>query len=1140
MPGTEAQPELNRAQQEAVDHTGTPLIVLAGPGTGKTRVIVYRIARMIRDGVAPESIVAVTYTVKAAAQLRERLAGLVGGPAADRVNAHTFHGFGYRLIRRFPDYLGLPSTLRLIDSAQIRRLLRSLIREHDLFREHLALGRDSVIEQVLSAMDGLANHAVFPDAASRFCTDWARRLEHNLDKLDADALLAQRERHRTFEQASRLCALFREECRKRGWVTFDDLILLPIRLLRERPAAAAICRDDYRHWVVDEFQDVNLAQIELLRELCPPRQRGGPDLCVVGDDDQSIYEFRGADDQAFARFKGVWPGVRTIPLTENYRSEQDVIAAANAIMARAEHRFAPDKVVVRPESRRPALPAPGAGVECITLEGDYQSGEVIAAMILADRASAEPSGLPPRPWKSYAVIARAHTDLERIGSALLMEGIPVRLARGPSALNDRGVRDLINWIDLLANPGSSAAAAFAAQWILSRPPLNVPAQQLAELAHDYRAASSRARLEQREPPAFLDWMLERRGDDEHLGLAVRRLHALEADLRRVAVQGTAEEAVFEIIRRTDLAHAELLPGRERARRVAHLAEVLRFVRDRLDVLDPPANLRAFWSYYQDLSDEDRAFRGNAEDRIDGNGVDEDGPEIDAVALLTAHSSKGLEFDTVFVPRCRSPHGYPSTRVDDDAELPEGLVDRGGDERSLRERRIAEERRLFYVACTRAERRLICLAASRKNRTDSTDFFNELALDEPCRGFVGRLAADEVLENAAALGVKPTPRSVLDDTAVGITTDGDLRTRLIESARREARLAAAAALDQVDSPAATRDALTAAHGRLADAADRLAVASYTAEHAEAPAWAIERGGALATYAGRLAEVMQSQRGGADALAAIFRPLPPPLRLSYSAVLEYEMCPRCYYLRRVLRFPEPERAPQIIGTVAHAALSEFYKRLRAAEADGLFRPGLDELLAIGRSEFLRLLPVRAEADPEQLAQLEAQLRLTHERLVRPDDEVEQLEQTIHFGYTRGEHRHLFDAKIDRIDRLPSGGHRIVDYKTGKPRKSLTQPDKDDLQFGVYAIALRHHQNGLEGEPDPLEPPLGVAEYWLLATGERGAINLADLDYEKLKERIDSAIDGMLSGYFPRGKPGRGCWGLCEMMLGAEPAGPGSAGP
>src|SRR5688572_29586763 len=125
MTGTDAStaPGLNNSQQEAVAYAGGSLIVLAGPGTGKTRVIIHRIARLIDDGAPPESIVAVTYTVKAARQLRERLADLVGGPAADRVNAHTFHGFGYRLIRRFSDYLGLPATVRIIDSAQTRRLL---------------------------------------------------------------------------------------------------------------------------------------------------------------------------------------------------------------------------------------------------------------------------------------------------------------------------------------------------------------------------------------------------------------------------------------------------------------------------------------------------------------------------------------------------------------------------------------------------------------------------------------------------------------------------------------------------------------------------------------------------------------------------------------------------------------------------------------------------------------------------------------------------------------------------------------------------------------------------------------------------------------------------------------------------------
>jgi superfamily I DNA/RNA helicase/RecB family exonuclease len=1155
-PGTEA-PALNAAQRAAADHDAGPLIVLAGPGTGKTRVITHRVERLIRDGAPPESILAVTYTVKAARQLRERLAALVGPGAADRVQAHTFHGFGYRLILRFPDYLGLPGTLKLIDSAQSRRLLRSLIREHDLFTELLPAGRDTVIDEVEQTLCCLADHAVFPEQALAEAERWLERLREPSPaggaRGDPDEAAAERQKQARFSEIAGLYGLYRDQCTRRGWLTFNELILRPIELLGRRPAAAAIVRSEVRHVVVDEFQDVNAAQIELLRLLCPAREgRAAPDLCIVGDDDQSIYEFRGADDRAFARFARLWPRHETIPLSENYRSQRPIIDAANAIMARAEHRFAPDKAVELPGCRRNQPAADGAAVECITTDDNGQAGQVIAAMILADRA-----GAAPHPWRSYAVIARGHADLDRIASALHIEGIPVRRSRGSSALDDRGVMDVLHWVEMLAEPGSTLGAAYAAQWLLGRPPYLVPAPRLYDWASDYRAQASRWRIAGQEPESFTEWLAARaRGTpEEH---TVRRFVELEQELRRMALLATAERALFEIIRRSDVAHAEILPSRERARRVGHLAEMLRFVRARMDILDPPADLRAFWSYYQDLSEQERAFRGGHEDRVDGDDTPED-EQPDAVTLLTAHSAKGLEFDTVFIPRVRPGRGGFPSSGDDGIELPEGLLDRGEDRRTIRERRACEERRLFYVAATRAMRRLVLLAEKRKARTKNTDFFNEIALDEPCAGFAITRTAAEVLDEAARRGMRMAARSGIEDAGAGLEPaygTPEARRETLDRVRREARLAAAQALESVDRPGIPLEDLDRAAARAREAIDRVALAAQMAspDGAVIPGWVVQRGPELVRFGQELADRLRNEvEAEATGPAGLFRPLPAPLTLSYSWIDEYGRCPRCFYLRRVLKFPEPQEAPQVVGTAAHHALAEYFRRTRRAEAGEGPRPTLEVLLALAREEFLRVFPARSEADPEQLAQLAAQLRLAHERLIDPAHEVQEVEFMIRFPYRRGAQTHSFEAKIDRLDRLPppAHGHRIVDYKTGAPRKTLLEPAADDLQFGVYAMAVSHHQRGghdgeggeggegVEGgeagdEAALLRPAAGVAEYWVLASGQRGTLDLADMDYGKVKERIDTVIDGMLAGDFPAGKEGSGgCWGLCRAVAGGTDA-------
>lgn len=1119
--------QLNAEQRRAVEYDGGPLIVLAGPGTGKTRVIVHRIERLIKSGAEPESIVALTFTVKAASELRERLCGLVGQSAADRVNAHTIHGFGYRLLRRFGDRLGLPARPRILDSAQRRRLLRQLVRTHDLFARHAAAGRDALLPDLERCIDALRHSAIFPCDCEAFLKRPPAPQEG-----DEEARLAAAARRAHFEEVSRLYALFDAGCRERGLLAMEEMVLLPIVLLRDHEEVAAVCRDEFRHVVVDEFQDVNTGQIELLRQLCPPRRIGsagrGPDLCVVGDDDQSIYEFRGADDRAFGRFEAIWtldgaPPER-IALSVNYRSESPVVRIANAIMARAESRFAPDKVVELPPERATGPCTPGAGVEGIELDDDYQAGDVIAAMILADRA-APTGGGEPRRWSDYAVIARSHLDLDRAGAALGFEGIPVTRARPPSALDDRGVQDLLRWIELLVDP----TAWWAAQWILTRPPFSVPASEVGEWAVRHRAQRSRARAGaegEDDGGPVVDWLLARQGDDP----AVVRFGAIYAELRDIATRGSAHEAVFAIIRRADIVHAELLDARERAKRVGHLAEVLRFVQDRLPVLEPPADLASFWSYYQDLDESEQAFRAVGEEQIDGGA--EEGERPDAVTLLTAHSAKGLEFDTVFVPRIRPPHGYPSSRAGDEPDFPEGLIDRGG--RDAKARRLAEERRLFYVACTRAQRRLVLMAKRKKSRGKTVDFFEELTLDERDTPVTVR-TADEVLRRASELGVKLTSRSEIDEHAAGAADAREARRELLAAARREARLLAARALDEADRPDAGPEAIGAIAERLREAAQRIAVAARVEAAGEAPAWALAKDSpeALRTHAARLAELARRADERPDPLAGYFKPLTPPLRLSYSWIMDYESCPRCFYLRRIVQIPEPAGAPQIVGTVAHKALERFYKEWMAAEADSRATPGLARLVELGRRVFFEELPGRAEADAEQLRQVTEQLTLAFERLHDPLTEVQHAELRLTFPYTRAGVEHTFVANLDRVDLLPTSGNRIVDYKTGRAKDSLVSPKADDLQMGVYALALRAHQGlgGWTDTPDPedpaaREPARGVAEYWLLSTGQRGRIDLSALDYERITARINKAIDGMLAGEFPRG---RDCNGLCEAFGG-----------
>jgi DNA helicase-2/ATP-dependent DNA helicase PcrA len=1096
---TAGSESLNPRQRAAVDHDAGPLIVLAGPGTGKTRVITHRVERLIRSGIDPAHVLAVTFTVKAAEEMRRRLAALIDGSAADAVHAHTFHGFAHRVVTRFADLAGVASEPLLIDSAQRRRIARDVARRDEVFAAHAAEGLDLLVNEGLEYIHAFQHAGRFPEQVLGFAAEWAGRLDRNDAGLDADSLAAERARHARFAAFARLYTAFHDECRRRGQLTFEDLILLTIRLLRDQPMVAAICRDEYRHVVVDEFQDVNAGQIELLHHLCPPNRN--PDLCVVGDDDQSIYLFRGADDRAFEKFTRAWPGATTITLTESYRSQECILAAAAATISRASARFAPDKTVEHATTLRGTPPAPGAAVECVECEDDAgQFGQAVAAMIRTDRAAT-----PDRPWASYAVIATTHLDLTRVAAALAAEDIPFHVARQAAATDDPGVRDVLAWVELIANPD----ADHAIQRLLVRPPFSIPADRVHGWMISYHAQRSRLRAGEPRPDAtetFPGWLRVNHPDDP----GVSRFERLHEKIHAACAGESADRALMAIIRLTDVPHADLPPGRERARRVARLADLLRFAQTRSRLLDEPGDLRAFWDYFRDLDEKEREeLNGDEDERIDGADADSDAG--DSVSLLTAHKAKGLEFDTVFVVRVAPQHGFGHVR-EERFEPPAGFEDRAGDTRSAKERRRAEQRRLFYVACTRAERRLVLLAKKKKTRSKGVeDYFQELVLDHP--ELVVRRGVKDIFDEAAAAGVRPAAAMPLLDGETPRSRLG--RQESLDAARRAARSAAADALELMDRPGAGPADLQAATDTLRSAAARMALIASIDAGAPTPGW-VAADPALGSFTAELIARLNRDRP-----APATHPLTPPLQLSYTHVNDYLRCPRCYFIKHVLKFPESRQDAVSLGDAAHRALHAHFDRIRRAEAEGLRPPTTDDLLALGRAEYFRLLPPRARADTDHLAQLDAILRNAAERLHSAADEIVDLELNIRFPYEHNAVEHGFTAKLDRLDVWPAGGHRIIDYKTGRERDALANPEPDDLQLGVYALALRHHQGVPLSDRDA--PALGVAEYWHLPTGRRGRIDLAAIDYGKTRRRIDAAVEGMLAGDFT---PKPGCDGICRI--------------
>ncbi|MEM9166160.1 MAG: ATP-dependent DNA helicase [Planctomycetota bacterium] len=1113
---------LNTAQRAAVEHRGSPLIVLAGPGTGKTRVITHRIARLLdEDGVAPLSVAAMTFTVKAAEEMRERLGRLVGIDRSEAITAGTFHAFGRGVIARFGDTIGLPSRPRLIDSAQRRSLLELSLAEAAAAGEieqgrMTVAGPDSVLAQAWAWIESMRSRGVFPEEAGGIVERWSALVESPPDHWDGARIEAMRVQRDRFAEAAVLARRFEAACRAQGLATFDDFILLPIRILRESREAAVILRDEVRHVVVDEFQDVNGAQLSLVRELCPPGL--GRDLCVVGDDDQSIYGFRGSDPRAFQRFAETWPDTTTLALEINYRSTRTLVGVSQRVIAAAGERFDSDKALRVPDEQED-----GPAVEAIELPDHSANGQVIAAMILEDRAEH-----PERTLASYAVIGSTHSTLEAIGDALELAGLTVTRSRSVGVLDDEAVQDVLSWVRLLLE-----GEAMDGVRLLTRPPLRLEGASARELYASYRRSTARARVADEDVPGFPSWLRGKTDLTEPAAEAVTALLRQYDTLAERTERGSATEAVSAIVELADLAHSELLPGRERARRIAALVSVLRFVREAQGRIGPPGDLSAFWSHYQRLDEKEQSFRFEGENGIDG---DDEGAVGGGVQLITAHHAKGLEFDTVFVPRIGAVKGdFGEIRKRDEPVLPAELWEEP--EPSGRD----EVRRLFYVAMTRAERRLVLLTKKAKTRSKSQHFVHELAWrgkqplapGEVQEG-VAVLSDTDVYARAASAGVAAAGDPVGGEAADSRgATALERRAMALSGIRRRARAGAAEALDAAGRSDLQAEQLDTVANALRGHAVNLALAARAeaamAGEPELPAWLA--GASEAALLKRLVEQDAAEIESAPGGSPAWPGLKPPLELSFSAIDRYLRCPACFYLEHVLGLGDRASEAQAAGQATHTALETFYRAWSHADNEGLPKPGRDRLLALGREACLAALGDSGDAPLRvHLAQVEAQLGGGYDAFHDDQAEIVMLEERVRFGYARAgadEPPHRVTAKIDRVDRvtLPDGGSgfRIVDYKTGRAWDRLVEPEADDLQLGLYATALASR---LE---IPVEELRGTVEYWLFGTRQIGRLAIEAIDFAGVRGKADEAIEGMLEGRF---EPRRGCRGACGSLLGRSP--------
>jgi DNA helicase II / ATP-dependent DNA helicase PcrA len=690
---------LNPEQRAAIEHGDGPLMVLAGAGTGKTRVLVHRIARLVETGTAPWQILAVTFTNKAAGEMRHRLRELLG-EAVDSMIIGTFHATCARVLRRFGTHVGLTRSFVIFDDNDQIRLVERLLKE---------TGLDGQVSPrtILSRIDRAKNRGLDPMAPTGSFDDVIERIY----------------------------PMYQAQLTKEDAVDFNDLLLKTIELFKHE-AAARVLRVKFRHVLVDEFQDTNKVQYQLVWRFAEATRN----LTVVGDDDQSIYAWRGAEPRNLLDFDRDFPDARVVKLEQNYRSTQTILDAANGIIRKNRDRHAK------------ALWTDRGGGEPIEI---YQAGDergeayFVAQSIrrLIDDGPVSPSDI--------AILYRTNAQSRVLEEHLRAARVPAKVVGAVSFFERKEVKDVVAYLRLLANPAADSA--------LERV-INAPARGIGETTVDRLRAAARANG----TGLFDATRLAARGEISGLGPAPRKklqgFVELIVGLGDVIAGGASvAEIIIQVIERSGMrAKLEADDSSESRDRLDNLAELVTTASDFDDEVASPAgsSLAGFAAAGflvgpgdgtgvegpdgpegpDGIVDDDRGDRPpTIEDFLERIALSSPGDQTAAeqVALMTIHIAKGLEWPVVFI-----------TGMEDG--LFPSLRERDG---TSEDAALEEERRLAYVAITRARERLV-MSQARTRRV-----WGEIRIQQPSR-FLDDLPPDSLAQpRRDRVNVPAAPRIV---------------------------------------------------------------------------------------------------------------------------------------------------------------------------------------------------------------------------------------------------------------------------------------------------------------------------------------------------------------------------------------------
>ena len=624
--------KLNESQREAVEYNEGPSLVIAGAGSGKTRVLTYKIAYLVHLGLAPQSILALTFTNKAAREMKERIAAITGDQTARRLWMGTFHSIFSRILRYEAEHIGYPSNFTIYDTTDSKSLLKAIIKEMQLDDKVYRLGM--VQSRISNAKNALVTWKAYEQSKEL--------MQHDIDS----KVPLLREIYKRYQN----------RCQQAGAMDFDDLLLQTNILFRDHPQVLEKYRSFFQFVLVDEYQDTNFAQHLIVQRLCEQHRR----ICVVGDDAQSIYSFRGANIDNILQFKNQYPGCRIFKLERNYRSTQNIVNAANSLIHKNKEQIHKNVYSEKEE---------GSKVRISASYSDYEEGYAVASAINELRLRKDYD------YADFAILYRTNAQSRILEEALRKRGIPYKIYGGLSFYQRKEIKDIISYLRLIVNPHDEEAF----KRVINYPSRGIGDTTVGKVIS--AATDNNVSL----------WTVLNDPIDYDLPInsgTAKKLTDFREMIERFIEQNTrlsAEEMAAIVVKESGIV-SSLFQDRsvEGISKQENLQELLKGIAEfcelRREEGVEQVSLADFLSEVSLLTDQD-------------NDKDE---QANKVTMMTVHAAKGLEFKNVFVVGLEE-ELFPSSMSKDNP------------------RAVEEERRLFYVAITRAEENCVLTYAKSRFR-----------------------------------------------------------------------------------------------------------------------------------------------------------------------------------------------------------------------------------------------------------------------------------------------------------------------------------------------------------------------------------------------------------------------------------------